>query len=712
MTTAAPPSSLSVTIDHAKHGRRVALCCPPDRDGNCRFPRCGKYDDKYQLVPHTRKEVGKAPIGRFFPKGINDATSNTPKLDAYLREIPDANVSVDLASTNWLVVDTDSAETEAVERAHGLDGAVIRESRHRAYVFERPVDCPTVNLIKKDGDPLDILTIGNFLVHGTHGTGVPIRMDPNARPAPAPARYVEMLKRKAAEDAARDAAAKARHEERAAQYGDGGEPPVRLHRRGRQRWAGELVATTKEGKLDRDLSLFFLALDLAECNAGEGAIVAALEERDEALGWRKFTGRGDAERRYTEIAEKAVARAIELENTPRIQFSKADRATDDVGALRAQLDAAEAEITRLRRALMDRDDRLAILEPIVNQIDEIIARPEGEREPDERDETGRIVKKNGPTSDDKLVAITIARWMPHYRNKQLADGKPETITLGYLETKIGMPGRRISTSLHRMGSEDPTAGAPWNAYVTRELKFDDDGRPIIDRKTGKQAWESILEVIPWGDAPTMLRAAAAVALPELPKHGGSEKAAAVRWGRCQNHDNQEVRVKGFCPDCGRVVGERIVTVEEFEALNVQLGHSEPRRPTVSSSYLIERQNGHSGGPERRPERQDLQVVDSDADRAAAMVATDTGRPVDQWKHVKARANGRSSHNSHGWLSQWDAQPSPFDPVDDDRPDDLVLDPPRCIRPGCPESCGPGDELLCAAHRAEANTPAAVAGGSE
>src|SRR5688500_2087815 len=136
--TASASSALSVAVDHAKHRRRVALCCPPDQNGACRFPKCGKRDDQYQLVPHAPKEVGKAPIGRFFPKGINDATTNTAKLDAFLREMPDANVSVDLESTGWLVVDTDSPEAEAAELAHGLDGAVIRESRNRAYVFLRP----------------------------------------------------------------------------------------------------------------------------------------------------------------------------------------------------------------------------------------------------------------------------------------------------------------------------------------------------------------------------------------------------------------------------------------------------------------------------------------------------------------------------------------------------------------------------------------------
>src|SRR5689334_20137199 len=85
---------LGVAIDHAKHGRRVALCCSPGPDGEC---TCGgKWDDKTkQLVRHDPKEVGKAPIGRLFPKGITDATTNTARLDAALRAMPTANVSLD-----------------------------------------------------------------------------------------------------------------------------------------------------------------------------------------------------------------------------------------------------------------------------------------------------------------------------------------------------------------------------------------------------------------------------------------------------------------------------------------------------------------------------------------------------------------------------------------------------------------------------------------
>jgi len=69
-------------------------------------------------------------------------------------------------------------------------------------------------------------------------------------------------------------------------------------------------------------------------------------------------------------------------------------------------------------------------------------------------------------------------------------------------------------------------------------------------------------------------------MPPRPRHGGSERATAVRWGRCDNQDNHEVRVTGVCPECGKVVGERTITLATFDALNVQVGHSDGPAPSV------------------------------------------------------------------------------------------------------------------------------------
>ena len=560
-------TTVSIALAHARQRRPVVPSCPPDEHGAC---TCGgKWDStSKQLVPHAPKEIGKAPIGKLAPHGITDATTNTATIDRWWRARPDANVNVELKASGWVVVDTDTPQVEADARSRGLDGAIIRESRNRAYVFARPDDCPIVNLIKADGDPLDILTQGNFVVHGTHQTGCPVRLDPDATPGPAPAWVVDLLKRKAAEKASQEATTATRRAERAAQHGDGTEPPVRLHQRGLRRWRGELVEM-KDGHLDRDLSMFYIGLDLGDCGASESAIVAALEERDAALGWNKFTGRGDATKRYGEIAEKAVASALEGERALRIQFPtpspEAATIADDVAALRAALDERDAEIARLRRTLIDRDDRLEVLEEYVHAIDDVLSRPDDEL-----------------SADDKVVAIAGTRWLHTYRSKKLANGEPPTISLGYLAKVTGTPPRRVSKSLDRLSSVDPDDGAPFRKNVTRKQL--DDGT----------TWESTLEVIPWAERPVeTFRAAATYMTPARPKHGGSRAASDARWGRCEKHQGADIVVKGYCGACGKVVAEQRLSAEAFEALNVQVEHSEGEPTPSAEKVLVGVQVGHS-----------------------------------------------------------------------------------------------------------------------
>ena len=84
-------------------------------------------------------------------------------------------------------------------------------------MFKRPADAPTVNLIKAEGDPLDILTCGNFVVAGRHASGCPVRMDPHAEFREAPRWIVDLLKKKHAEQQAHAAATEARRHERQSQ---------------------------------------------------------------------------------------------------------------------------------------------------------------------------------------------------------------------------------------------------------------------------------------------------------------------------------------------------------------------------------------------------------------------------------------------------------------------------------------------------------------
>jgi P4 family phage/plasmid primase-like protien len=83
-----------------------------------------------------------------------------------------------------------------------------------------------------------------------------------------------------------------------------GEPPVELGPAAVKVWRGEKPKPKDGGGIDRSGSLVKIGRELYNAGATRPAIVAALAERDEALGWRKYTGRPDADSRYHEIVDE------------------------------------------------------------------------------------------------------------------------------------------------------------------------------------------------------------------------------------------------------------------------------------------------------------------------------------------------------------------------------------------------------------------------
>jgi len=82
--------------------------------------------------------------------------------------------------------------------------------------------------------------------------------------------------------------------------GQNGEPPVAIDH---SIWSGT-------GVTDRSVGLWAIAGELASVGANEATIVEALRERDETLGWSKYSGRKDRETRYREIARRQLANAL------------------------------------------------------------------------------------------------------------------------------------------------------------------------------------------------------------------------------------------------------------------------------------------------------------------------------------------------------------------------------------------------------------------
>ena len=82
------------------------------------------------------------------------------------------------------------------------------------------------------------------------------------------------------------------------------EAPVELESEALKVWRGEKPKAKDTGEIDRSGSLLKVGRVLYDAGATRSAIVAALAERDQALGWRKYAGRGDAEQRYHEIVDE------------------------------------------------------------------------------------------------------------------------------------------------------------------------------------------------------------------------------------------------------------------------------------------------------------------------------------------------------------------------------------------------------------------------
>ena len=86
--------------------------------------------------------------------------------------------------------------------------------------------------------------------------------------------------------------------------GSTAEPPIELGTEALKVWRGEKPKAKDTGEIDRSGSLVKVGRVLYDAGATRPAIVAALAERDEALRWRKYTGRPDADSRYHEIVDE------------------------------------------------------------------------------------------------------------------------------------------------------------------------------------------------------------------------------------------------------------------------------------------------------------------------------------------------------------------------------------------------------------------------
>jgi putative DNA primase/helicase len=125
------------------------------------------------------------------------------------------------------------------------------------------------------------------------------------------------------------------------------EPPVELGPEALMVWRGEKPKLKDDGRVNRSSTLVKIGRVLYDAHANRAVIVAALRERDAALGYRKYADRADAGERYHEIVDElertgrnGSARLVsssgrngggEYRHTPTDQ-GNAERFVDDHGA--------------------------------------------------------------------------------------------------------------------------------------------------------------------------------------------------------------------------------------------------------------------------------------------------------------------------------------------------------------------------------------------
>jgi hypothetical protein len=260
--------------------------CWPDSDGLCACPR-----------GHIQKTSGKAPLT---PRGVKDATRDRAAIEGWWTEWPSANVGVALAHSGLVAIDCDSPEAIQEASGLGLTYAVCRVSQWPAYIYLAKDDTPQKRLIHwGESNKIDLLSDGYLVVHGKHQSGREVYLERDDF-ALLPQWVSNALHSKVETtveippEASKDA------------------PPVILSAIGGDIWYGRAAVDSKDGRvraidqvssIDRSETLFQLGIKLSKANASYHTIVDALAERDEALGYDKYTDRKD-ELEYHRIAEK------------------------------------------------------------------------------------------------------------------------------------------------------------------------------------------------------------------------------------------------------------------------------------------------------------------------------------------------------------------------------------------------------------------------
>ncbi|HEY8743611.1 MAG TPA: hypothetical protein VIU62_10945 [Chloroflexota bacterium] len=343
---------------------------------------------------------------------------------------------------------------------------------------------------------------------------------------------------------------------------EGGEPPVRLSPEDLAVWTGATFVANADGTPDRSRSLFRLAGVLARANASGGAIVAALTERDEALGWRKYADRNDAPDRYGEIALKVLADAPEA-------FTVAAPAGSGANCARC------APIIAELRQQLEEERRFRV------QLLAAMSGPEP-------------VEDAQPLPANQRMVRIVAD-MEHFSARERAGGNAAPDA----STRI-----RLGTLAKRAGVSTDTAS---KTLVAAERAGQCTIRRTRDHAGLSELWYR-------STAPTLSEALATTAQQVRPPD--PETGKVKPWGgkrqRCPHCGGERLLVRTICEDCGGIIDEQHLGADPQDAVPPSIDET-PAEATPQPAVLV---GVHSTGP------QDAEWLEPDPHLAARLDAED------------------------------------------------------------------------------------------
>jgi hypothetical protein len=365
----------------------------------------------------------------------------------------------------------------------------------------------------------------------------------------------------------------------------GDAPPLPLDAEGLATWRGERPKL-RDGTMDRNASLTKIAGVLYDAGLAPRLIAAELAERDETLGWGKFTARPDAEARYAAIVDAVCKRS------PRLRQRATAQLADPVTPPEPAIVPACATGCELATSYNVVAEAYATAMQRVHELDEENLQLK------ERESAIRNVLRNKHLGQRRLTLLAAAfdvEW-------QRAQGRPgnergaHRIWLPQLTATVGVSDDRASKHLKELAALD--------CGLEHEL----------DRDPGTGKTHVALR-FPDGPLPEMVRGFVTYApvTSDEPKTWGGER-------RCPDHpdaaivEEQEIVkvARRRCSVCHRLVHQSATTIEwrgqVREHPPQDAGHTPPVEPMARKMRVVESENAGAASGECAASEIDTAVV--------------------------------------------------------------------------------------------------------